>query len=229
MTLSWDSSLLAKGAVALVGALTFACGSEAPGQDPGQPYVKSMEGVGAGGSGGGVDAVLYPAGPYGYTVGSVVPNVRFLGWRDPMGSGYDVAKLEEMSFADLYDPDGSKGYDIILANSSAAWCGPCQAEYQTLDSHFTELAPRGLVILGTLFEDGQSNPADPQALEIWSKQFGVNFPMALDPGYRMGTFFQASVFPTNVLISPRDMRLVDVIIGNRESLWTDIQTKIDAE
>src|SRR5262245_23728136 len=48
----------------------------------------------------------YPPGPYGRGIGAVIENLSFLGWRDPVASGYDPSQLQSVSLAEFYDPTG---------------------------------------------------------------------------------------------------------------------------
>ena len=60
----------------------------------------------------------YPAGPYGTTAGSTLENFSFLGWRDPVASGYDVSKLEPVRLGEFYNPDGRS--NVRMAAAAAA-------------------------------------------------------------------------------------------------------------
>ena len=44
----------------------------------------------------------YPAGPYGSERGSIIADHSFLGWRDPVRSGFDETRLGEVRFSDFY-------------------------------------------------------------------------------------------------------------------------------
>ena len=59
--------------------------------------------------------LTYPAGPYGKAVGSVVPNLKWMGYRDGTGAWGEIALL------DYYDPDGSRGITAIKVNLAAVW------------------------------------------------------------------------------------------------------------
>src|SRR5690349_17556165 len=48
----------------------------------------------------------YPPGPYGTGIGATLENYAFLGWRDPLGAAYDLARLEPVHLAEFYNPDG---------------------------------------------------------------------------------------------------------------------------
>ena len=158
----------------------------------------------------------YPPGPYGRGVGSVIENLEFLGWHDPVAAGYDPANFEVVRLSDFYDPTG-EDIKLIVLNASAVWCTVCRAEYR----HFAEQAihatyrPKGVQLIGALFEDNAAGPAKPEDLAEWgrSPQFAVEFPMVLDPGFKLGRYFASDVTPLNLIIDARTMKIVNVTMG----------------
>jgi thiol-disulfide isomerase/thioredoxin len=163
----------------------------------------------------------YPEGPYGSDVGSVVPNMRFLGWKNPVASGFDVNNLEQISFADAYDPDGKKNVKFLYITGFAGWCPPCKAEFAAMRAEGTYATYRaqGLEIMGAELEDPDiSNPngpgpAEPTDLKNWADTYDVEFPLFVDPSKSLGIFFAADAFPGAVLIDARTMRVTDQIVG----------------
>lgn len=188
-------------------------------------------------------AAPYPEGPFGTQVDSVMENLEFLGWTAPVDRGFDVTQFEKIKLSDYYDPDGSKGFKVIMINSSAGWCSVCRAEYKgsygtcagtfktctsnancsggatcekkSMQAHYEELAPQGVVFLGTLFEDSSNppKPAKPIDLQKWTDSYDVNFPMGLDPGFKLGAFFTADATPMNLVIDARTMRVIGKVLG----------------
>ena len=159
----------------------------------------------------------YPAGPYGTNRGATIQNLSFLGWKHPDQAGYDPSKFETIQLADYYDPDGHTGIKLLAVNASAVWCSVCRREYQEmkLNNTYASLHPLGLEILGTLFEDNNSYPAQPQDLRNWSavSSHSVKFPMGLDPGFKLGAYFDSDATPLNMLIDVRTMTIVQITMG----------------
>ncbi len=156
----------------------------------------------------------YPAAPYGFRAGAVVPNVAFVGWRDPLAVEQAPEALEVIRLGDFYDPDGAKGIKLILVNSSAKWCNPCNQEYNHLrDANvYAKYRPLGVVFLGTLAEGAvQGEPATFATITGWAKQKKVNFPFALDAQSRLNDFAPGSGIPFNFLIDAKTMRYVSTI------------------
>ncbi len=95
----------------------------------------------------GIDAVTYPAGPYGTKLGATIENLELYGWRSPTGVSFDLARAETIRLSDYYNPqtvDG-QGVEYILLNVVASWCGVCRREYTEMATNqvYAALAPRG--------------------------------------------------------------------------------------
>src|SRR5688572_14140487 len=106
--------------------------------EPNAPEPGGGNQASAGSSSGGAAAPAYqkldyPAGPYGVGVGSVIEDFAFLGWRDPVASGYDINKFETVRLSEFYNPDGARSdIKLIWINASAVWCTVCRAEMKDI-------------------------------------------------------------------------------------------------
>lgn len=175
----------------------------------------------------------YPPGPYGTVRGATIQNLSFLGWKHPDLAGYDPAKVETVRLSDFYDPDGHTGVKLLAINASAVWCGVCRREYQEMHSNdvYATLRPQGLEILGTLFEDTNSYPAQPTDLKNWAgtPAHSVKFPFVLDPSFKLGAYFDSDATPLNMLIDVRTMTIVQVTMGISDptsKYWDQIQSML---
>jgi len=161
-------------------------------------------------------AQAYPAGPYGHGVGAVIENLEFIGWREPAAANYDPTLLEHVRLGDFYDPSGTQT-ELLVLNASAVWCVVCQGEMRDMKTNDTYAAYRArkVQVLGTLFEDAKSNPAQPSDLVIWgsSTARAIAFPLVLDPALKMGVYFTSDATPLNLVIDARTMRILDVMMG----------------
>jgi len=176
----------------------------------------------------------YPPGPYGTTRGATIQNLSFLGWRHPDLAGYEPTKLETVRLSDFYDPDRRTGVKLLAVNASAVWCSVCRREYQEMHSNdvYAKLRPLGLEILGTLFEDNNSFPAQPLDLKNWAgvSAHSVTFPFALDPGFKLGAYFDSDATPLNMLIDVRTMTIVQVTMGISDptsKYWNQVQSMLE--
>ena len=68
---------------------------------------------------GGCESPDYPDGPFGSEEGDTLANACFKGFRNPAKVSHDEASLETIAFSDYYDPTGSKGFQLVLIDTSA--------------------------------------------------------------------------------------------------------------
>ncbi len=171
----------------------------------------------------------YPPGPYGSELRTVIENQAFLGWRDPVRSGFDPTRLERLELADYYDPRGDRT-ELIVLNASAVWCPACRAEMRDIDTFGLSdtYRQRKVVLFGTLFEDANFAPAKPDDLALWGNRlnFFLDFPLALDPGLKLGPYFAQSVTPLNLVIDARTMQILFVQMGYSGSLWAFVDSEL---
>ncbi len=206
-------------ALGLVGVAVAGCSSQPLEVGPGgDDAATADQGGGVVSPGDSYVPVAYPSGPYGAVVGSTVANLEFLGWHSPLAANYDPAQFEKVRLSDFYNPDGaSTKPKLLMINASAVWCTVCRAEYRQLHEQniYNSYRPQGVEIVGALFEDQDYAAAKPEDLQLWGEheQFAVEFPMVLDPGFKLGRYFASDVTPLNMMIETRTMTIVDVTMG----------------
>jgi hypothetical protein len=205
-------------ALAVLALLALGCGSNAP------EIPKELLGAAPG-----CAAAGYPESGFGTESGDVVENACFTGYRAPERVTPDAEHRETIAFSDYYDPAGTKGYNLLLINTSAIWCGACVVEHGTLPDHARELGPQGLVIVSTLFQDAHGDEATLEDVERWIDNFGTNFPMVADPDLQLQDYSPPSLAPLNMLVDPRSMKILRKYVGDQGSvMWPYIQTELDA-
>jgi hypothetical protein len=215
-----------------IAAVFFAACSSAPVDDESAQPAPSATATAGGGAAAAPPSVVdyekrdYPAGPYGTGQGSTLEDFAFLGWRDPVAAGYDVTKLEQVHLSEYYDPTGQKGLKLIWINASAVWCSVCRAEMQDIKSNAVHatFAPKGVQLIVTLFEDKNSGPARPLDLHNWGSdaKHQIDFPLLLDPGFKLGAFFTSDATPLNMLVDARTMRVLDATMGYSTTYWSGV-------
>ena len=177
----------------------------------------------------GCSAPDYPTSGLGTEVGDVVDNECFVGYRAPDRVTPDPQHRETVAFSDYYDPAGTKGVSLLLINTAAIWCSACVAEHGTLPEHAAELMPQGLVIVSTLFQDAQRDPASLDDLERWIENFHPNFPMVADPELSLGDYALVSLAPLNMLVDPRSMKILRKYVGDQGAvMWPYIESELAA-
>lgn len=201
-----------------IALLTLGCGSNKPELPDGVTAPESCF------------APAYPDGPYGSEPGSVLRNACFQGWTAPDQVARRADTLEPIALSDFYDPDGSRGIELLLVNTAAVWCSACRIEHETLPEHARQLGPRGLVIFSALFQDQERNPATVEDLALWTEVFSSNFPMVLDPNYRFGLYASAETAPLNLVIDARTMTLLAKYVGDQSGvMWPYIEAALARE
>lgn len=163
----------------------------------------------------------YPEAPYGTARGSVIANLEFLGWWSPAVANYDRAAAQTVRLAEFYDPTGEQGVELVMISAVAVWCGVCRVEYAELRDRkiYEQYRPRGLEMLGILFEDNEANPASYVDLENWTRAFQVEFPFVIDSGFKSGVYFDRSATPMNMLVDAKTMRILSVVTGYNPEIY----------
>lgn len=216
--------------------LLSACSSESLGKPGAETTGGGSNEPGAGGTAAGPGTAgvdyrreIYPAGPYGFAVGAIMENYAFLGWREPAAIGYDVTKLETVRLSEFFAPDGQT--KLLWINSSAVWCGVCRAEMKDIKDRGinASLGAKGLVMIETLFEDNDTNPATPADLKLWGSlpDHSIDYPLLLDPGFKLGAFFSSDATPLNMLVDPKTMRVIQVTMGYSSDYWQEVEQALD--
>jgi len=176
---------------------------------------------------GGCDSASYASGPFGTEEGDTLANACFKGFRNPAQSAHDESALETIAFSDFYDPTGSKGLKLVLIDTAAIWCSACRTEHEGLSAKNDSYGPKGVAIVGTLFQDAARNPATVRDLGTWVDTFHSNYAMALDPDYQMGSYASAETAPLNLVVDARTMKIEKKLLGDQASvLWPFIDAAL---
>jgi hypothetical protein len=213
-------------------ALVSACSSQAPDVVAPQPTA---------GEGQLKTTPVYPAGPYGSSVGSIVEDFQFLGFPTGDARVADPNALSMVRLSDFYNPHaddasyappdadhddrlfppgspygaGKKKPKALLIDIASVWCGPCNEEAKTtlppLHAKYSKCGGEFLLQL----QDGPTvgTAAVPKNLSAWGTKYSVDFPHVIDPSGKLGPLFKQSVFPTNMMIDTRTMTLARVTAG----------------
>lgn len=156
----------------------------------------------------------YPPPPYGTVAGDVIQDLGFVGWMRPADVGYDTAALSPVNLATFHEASRAAGVRFLVITAGASWCVACKAEYEDLATGIVaSYEERGVAFLGTLFEDEDYAPAKPSDLKVWAEDYSVTFPFVLDPGLKLGGYFDVAATPMSMIIDTQTMQILRVETG----------------
>ena len=135
-------------------------------------------------------------------------------------AGYAEGSSEAgtVTLADYADPDGKKGITALLITEGQADCGPCIKEAKDIVANLPERwTPAGIKVLQLVVSDAAGNPATTAVASTWKQHAAATWAVAADPNF---TFAQAgsNPSPTQVLVDPRTLTIVDRLEGYRPEL-----------
>jgi hypothetical protein len=181
----------------------------------------------------------YPAGPYGVGVGSVIANLRFIGYPAPMVAMTGVV----IQLADFYNPSGHGSFTAgspygqgplplaLLVDMGAVWCVPCNMEEKNeLPWRWAAMQPAGQIL--SLLLDGTSpgTPATLNNLTNWDKSYKIAYPTAIDPSYESLQFVPSDSYPGNVIVRTTDMRIMAETNGIPDApFWETLQSLLPGD
>ena len=110
----------------------------------------------------------------------------------------------------LHEQRGS----VVFVNFWATWCPPCRDEAPSLQRLYGRLHEEGFEILAVSIDA----PGQGQAVEEFRREFGLSFPILLDPAKDAHASFGVTGVPETYLIDVRG-RLAERFIGPRD--WDD--------
>lgn len=183
-------------------------------------------------------ATEYPAGPYGFNEGSIIPNMEFLGYPDFVA---DPASLRITQLSDFYNPTSAEVYPealqwygwgqpkpkAVVMLISSVWCGPCRQEAQNvLPNEYAHFKPMGGQFLAVLI-DGQDpgTPATVDELTAWATAYQPSYAMTMDPSNEVMAFYEPA-FPGNLIIRTSDMKIIRRVAGVPNALFWNTFTQV---
>lgn len=141
-------------------------------------------------------------------------------FRPSRASGIVPPKLDQpMSDFTLADVSGKwvnfSDYtgQVVLINTWATWCPPCRSEMPDLNEFYNQYRSQGFVVLAV---DAGEAPATAAG---FAAEFGLTFPVLVDPDYRVLDGLKIDTYPTSILVDRKGIiRNIRVGVHTPETL-----------
>jgi peroxiredoxin len=127
-----------------------------------------------------------------------------------LAPGFVLQDLEgnEVSLSDYLGKD-------VLLNFWATWCGPCRVEMPLFERTYEEYRDQGFVILGINFDEPE------KAVKEFQEEFGLTFPILLDPGAEAQNLYRIPGYPSSIFVdSDGNVRRIHIGIMTEGQLET---------
>lgn len=109
---------------------------------------------------------------------------------------------EEVAFADL---EGQ----VALVTVWATWCGPCRVEMPSIQAVYEQYRDEGFTVLAVSID---ADPKYKAKVEDFREEYGLTFPMLLDPENEITRTLNTIGVPENFVLD-REGRIVKRVIG----------------
>ncbi len=103
-------------------------------------------------------------------------------------------------------------HGTIVYNVFATWCPPCREETPTIARAATTLHKRGIELVGI----DQGEPAS--AVNAFAKEFGLEYPIVVDPDRQTNVLLGARVIPETIVVRDGVVRAMAVGPLDRDAL-----------
>lgn len=85
---------------------------------------------------------------------------------------------------------------VVLLNVWATWCHPCREEIPALQALYRTHSARGLEVVGVSVDEGDAQ----DDVRGFAKEYGMTYPVWLDPDERVSSTFRTIGVPSTFLI-----------------------------
>lgn len=84
---------------------------------------------------------------------------------------------------------------VVVLNLWATWCAPCRVEMPGIESLYRRFRSEGLTVLAVSLDKGEA-----QGVRDFVREYGLSFPVLLDPESQVESRYQTLTIPTTFVI-----------------------------
>jgi len=171
---------------------------------------------------------LSPRRRWAELVGFVVLLIGALAGAAYLGSGRDAARSDAASAFEVARANASEPAPdfelsdlegrrvrlqdfrgrVVFLNFWATWCVPCREEFPAMVALSRDLGEQGLAVVAVNFQE------DREPVAAFAREFGVPFPVLLDPAGEAARLYRVQALPTTVFVDRQGM-LAGTALGYR--------------
>jgi cytochrome c peroxidase len=146
----------------------------------------------------------YAAGPYGFDIGAVLPDLSFSGYA--VGANLDAAPAT-VAMHDWRKPCVTSPAILVL-RVGADFCGPCRYAME----HAADFEDARAAYLDILVANNENRAPEAAALRSALRRLGTGHSIAADPAHRLAQLaVEQPALPLYVLVDQRSMRVLRVL------------------
>ncbi len=113
---------------------------------------------------------------------------------------------------------------VVLLQFWATWCGPCQAEMPHLQKMYTELGPKGFVVLSISIDDARAS----SMVKPIIKKNGYTFPVLLDKDTSVVTKYNPTKSVPYAVVVDKAGKIASVHLGYNPGDEVALKSEISA-
>jgi peroxiredoxin len=120
----------------------------------------------------------------------------------------------------LSDLEGKK----VILNLWATWCPPCKAEMPHMQDFYSEQQENEVEILAINLTNAEKST---DGIEEFVVNYGLTFPIGLDPKGQIGKMYQAITIPTSYIIDSKGIIRQKIIGPMNKEMMTELVESVE--
>jgi thiol-disulfide isomerase/thioredoxin len=144
----------------------------------------------------------YPMGPYGYSQGTIIGDLSFIGKQSDTHVDYSTLPMQTFTFDQI-----RQNSKLILVDGAARWCTPCNRDQPEMLNIDMTYGPKGVTTVEVVVEGSYGVPATENDINRWANQYSLQGIVTIDPSYEMSKYADVTAFPMYMIIRASTMKI----------------------